>query len=36
MLIDDPMGLNKHLEIYLKYTGGSNYGGEIYGQQYDC
>ena len=22
MLIDDPMGLNKQLEIYLKYTGG--------------
>ena len=22
MLIDNPMGLNKHLEIYLKYTGG--------------
>ena len=22
MLIDDPMGLHKHLEIYLKYTGG--------------
>lgn len=24
MLIDDPMELNKHLEIYLKYTGGQN------------
>ena len=22
MLIDNPMGMNKHLEIYLKYTGG--------------
>ena len=22
MLIDDPMELHKHLEIYLKYTGG--------------
>lgn len=22
MLIDDPMGLHKHLEIFLKYTGG--------------
>ena len=22
MLIDDPMGLHEHLEIYLKYTGG--------------
>lgn len=22
MLIDNPMGLNEHLEIYLKYTGG--------------
>lgn len=22
MLIDNPMGLNKHYEIYLKYTGG--------------
>lgn len=22
MLIDDPVGLNKQLEIYLKYTGG--------------
>lgn len=22
MLIDNPMGLNKHLEIYLKFTGG--------------
>lgn len=22
MLIDDPMGLHRHLEIYLKYTGG--------------
>lgn len=22
MLIDDPMGLNKHLEIFLKFTGG--------------
>lgn len=22
MLIDNPMGLNKHLEFYLKYTGG--------------
>lgn len=22
MLIDDPMGLHNHLEIYLKYTGG--------------
>lgn len=22
MLIDDPMNLHKHLEIYLKYTGG--------------
>ena len=22
MLIDNPMGLNKHLEIYLKHTGG--------------
>lgn len=22
MVIDDPMGLHKHLEIYLKYTGG--------------
>ena len=22
LLIDDPMGLHKHLEIYLKYTGG--------------
>lgn len=21
-LIDNPMGLNRHLEIYLKYTGG--------------
>jgi len=21
-VIDDPMGLHKHLEIYLKYTGG--------------
>lgn len=21
-LIDDPMGLNRHLEIYLQYTGG--------------
>lgn len=24
MLIDNPMELNKHLEIYLKYTGGQN------------
>lgn len=24
MLIDNPMGLNQHLEIYLKYTGGQN------------
>ena len=24
MLIDDPMGLHKHIEIYLKYTGGQN------------
>lgn len=23
-LIDNPMELNKHLEIYLKYTGGQN------------
>ena len=22
MLFDDPMGLHRHLEIYLKYTGG--------------
>lgn len=22
MLLDNPMGLNEHLEIYLKYTGG--------------
>lgn len=22
LLIDDPMGMHKHLEIYLKYTGG--------------
>lgn len=22
ILIDNPMGMNKHLEIYLKYTGG--------------
>lgn len=22
MLIDNPMGMNKHLEIYLKFTGG--------------
>ena len=22
MLIDDPMGLHKHIEIYLKFTGG--------------
>lgn len=22
LLIDNPMGLNKHLEFYLKYTGG--------------
>lgn len=22
MLIDDPMGMHQHLEIYLKYTGG--------------
>lgn len=22
LLIDDPMGLNQHLEIYLKYVGG--------------
>lgn len=22
MVIDDPMGLHKHLELYLKYTGG--------------
>lgn len=22
MLIDDPMGIHKHLEIFLKYTGG--------------
>lgn len=25
-LIDNPMGLNKHLEIYLKYVGGGNSG----------
>lgn len=24
MLIDNPMGLNYHFEIYLKYTGGQN------------
>lgn len=24
MLIDDPMELHKHIEIYLKYTGGQN------------
>lgn len=24
MLIDDPMGLHKHLEIYLKFTGGQS------------
>lgn len=24
MLIDNPMGLNKHIEIYLKFTGGQN------------
>lgn len=24
VLIDNPMGLNRHLEIYLKYTGGQN------------
>jgi head-tail adaptor len=24
MLIDDPMELHKHLEFYLKYTGGQN------------
>lgn len=24
MLIDNPMELNKHLEIYLKFTGGQN------------
>lgn len=24
MLIDNPMGLNKQLEIYLKFTGGQN------------
>ena len=23
-LIDDPMGLHQHLEIYMKYTGGQN------------
>ena len=23
MLYDDPMGMHEHLEIYLKYTGGS-------------
>lgn len=23
-MIDDPMGLNRHLEIYLKYTGGQS------------
>lgn len=26
MLIDDPMNLNQHLEIYLKYIGGQNVG----------
>lgn len=25
-LIDNPMGINKHLEIYLKYVGGDNSG----------
>lgn len=24
LLIDDPMGLHEHLEIYLKYVGGQN------------
>ena len=24
MLIDDPMGLHRHLEIYLQYRGGQN------------
>lgn len=24
LLIDDPMGLHKHLEIYLKFVGGQN------------
>lgn len=24
MLIDDPMGLHQHYEIYLKFTGGQN------------
>ena len=24
MLIDNPMGLNQHYEIYLKFTGGQN------------
>lgn len=26
MLMDNPMGLNQHYEIYLKYTGGQQYG----------
>lgn len=25
-LIDDPMGMHRQLEIYLKYTGGQEYG----------
>ena len=24
MLIDNPMNMNKHFEIYLKYVGGQN------------
>ena len=27
LLIDDPMGLHKQIEFYLKYTGGDTYGG---------
>ncbi len=26
MLIDDPMGMHQHLEIYLKFVGGQNGG----------
>ncbi len=29
MLIDDPMGLHEHLEIYLKFTGGQQNAGAL-------
>ena len=30
-MIDDPMELHEHIEIYLKYVGGGLSGGKVFG-----